>query len=637
MSPTKQPNGILLTPGTGTARRKRVSFNHDVKAGSSVDSSPLASVRTRKRTTLQKRLENSKKPSEKVAEVPSNPVDNESEAEWEDDVCNHDVTVDLNEPHSESGKYWKAEFTRYREEAMADIERMVKFKALAKSYAKKKDVEALNLSQSLKEEQAKVAKMEEKIAAMATQVAGKKRRGNEKEDPFLAKELSEQTNLAEHYRDQVKELETILRDYKDKSSYRYQMLTSPRTEKTIHEVNRELRRARSELKEMDKLRQENKELKSDLSMAGQRMIETREENRDKAAAKTLEIERLKVQLKEAKDSIRQKDHDIRKLKRDYESLKKDAKARTSEAMQVLQEKNTVIAGLQKTIKDLEAANPSNKATRDLKANIDSLGKPSKYESAQPVRQIRRSASVEDLSLETTQKSLLLNKDETDPEFKFDASTAIQPSHWSSSFKDIRSQLQKEKDKQFEADKLKMESILENPDEDPSRSPRKQRADLQSFDSGRAMSQVFASQLNKQRPMESDYDISTPRLPSKQRLDLKPVRTTANRSQTQSALEKLASRAERPRSYPSRPLSSGTDAPGYDLMQDRFDRLGNPRPERERERERENSANSSRHNSSTDRQAALQARLEQKREQKRLERQMRGGIRRMRDKENMRPA
>ena len=38
---------------------------------------------------------------------------NESEEEWEEaddeDHCMHDITLDLNEPHSRSGKYWKSE------------------------------------------------------------------------------------------------------------------------------------------------------------------------------------------------------------------------------------------------------------------------------------------------------------------------------------------------------------------------------------------------------------------------------------------------------------------------------------------------------------------------------------------------
>ena len=50
----------------------------------------------------------------------------DSEGEWEDDVCNHDVTVDLNEPHSNSGLYWKSEFNRYHEEAQAEMDKLVR-------------------------------------------------------------------------------------------------------------------------------------------------------------------------------------------------------------------------------------------------------------------------------------------------------------------------------------------------------------------------------------------------------------------------------------------------------------------------------------------------------------------------------
>ncbi|KAI1765607.1 spindle pole body formation-associated protein-domain-containing protein [Hypoxylon sp. FL1150] len=639
-SPTKQPASILLTPGTGTARRKRVSFNHDVKAGSNPDSSPLASARMRKRTTLQKaldktrRIAKSEKSPEKLPEkepekakeqLPPNPAEGESEGEWEDDMCNHDMTVDLNEPHSESGKYWKSEFMKYREDAMADIERMVKFKALAKSYAKKKDAEALELAQALKDEKAKVTKMEQEVTTMAAKIAHKKRHGGGDEDGALIEDLTKQTNLAVHYREQVKELETILKDYKDKStanrSDRYRINTSPKTEQTIFEVNRELRRARSELKEMDKLREENKKLKSALKQA----TDTQEDKLGKVANYKAQIRELESELREVKDLSREKDRDLRKMKRDYEALKRDAKSRVAEATQVLQVKNDKITELENTIKTLETVSPSTKATQDLKASIESLGKPSKYEGAKPPNRLSRMTSAENLTLEKFSKSLFTDKDDsTGPQL--DMSTSILPPHWSSSFKDMRSQLVKEKEELMEANRRERDLIMEDSEIGMPRSAVKSKASLPTFDSGRAMSQILTNRLNKP---SQDNDVPSASRTGKEilaeKLAEERARIAANRAPEDVVMHgalKPSSRPDRPRSYSSRPLSdTNAPSPARERLASRGGRLP----------EGSNLANTTtRSTLPEDRLAAARARLEQKK----LERK--NGSRRMRDKENVRP-
>ncbi|KAL7625504.1 hypothetical protein AAE478_004724 [Parahypoxylon ruwenzoriense] len=643
-SPNK-PTSILLTPGTATARRKRVSFNHDVKTSNSAESSPLARSRSRKKTTLQQALENSrsersKKSAEKVEEdaLPK-AAEDESEGEWEDDNCNHDLTVDLNEPHSESGKYWKAEFNRYRDEAMADIERMVKFKALAKSYAKQKDAEALELAQKLKEEQAKVAEMEEKVATMAAQFTDKRRRGSNSDDAApLIKDLAKQTALASQYRDQVKELEALLREYQGEScpspSDR-RIDTSPRTERTILEVNRELRRARSELKHMDKLREEVKRLKFDLNAAQQRATILAERHGNEGTFDSRRVQKLEKQLRDAKDELRQKDADIRKLKRDYETLKRDAKLRTSEAMQVLQGKNDKIAELERTIKALEASNTLSRATQDLKSSIESLGKPSIYEGAKLTRRPRRAASVEDLTLDMTRRSLLGDEDEpkTDGAPRETKPDAFSAPDWSTNLLNIGRQLKKKKER-VEANRREKDLVMEDFYISPPRPITKARAPSLSSDSRKAMTNVLSSRLNEtsakdaaarhrlsaQEPLSSDVQRGV----SGQRVTrTRPMPSAEDEVELHGALEKPTPQT-RPKSLGSRPVSSGGESPGFDLVQNKFARLGGPEPERT------GTVNTSRCTLPADRQAAARARLEQKR----LERQKNGG--RLRDKENVRP-
>ncbi|KAI0119653.1 spindle pole body formation-associated protein-domain-containing protein [Daldinia grandis] len=644
-SPSKQPTGILLTPGTGTARRKRVSFNHDVKAGSGgsgPDASPLASARLRRRSTLQQALENSRSTRSKRSiereeeEPPLKPVDEESEEEWEDDICDRDITVDLNEPHSESGKYWKAEFNRYRDEAMADIERMVKFKALAKSYAKQKDAEALDLAQKLKDEQLKVAKMEEQIATMSSQATDKRRRGSDREDGTLAKDLEKQTALATHYRDQVKELEGLIQEHKGESSSsqsdRRRIDTSPRTENTLLEANRELRRARTELRQMEKLRKEVSKLKSDLSAAEERVTKLQDEHDDRGSTDSMQVKKLEHKLQVAKEESHQKDREIRQLKKEYESLKNDAKSRTAEAIQVLQAKNDKIAELESTIKAIEVSNPSIKATRALKLGIESLNKPSKYESDNPVRNLKRSASVEDITLDMTQRSLLGHEEFDDTPKPIKRNTFI-PSDWSNGFKDIKNQLRKDKKDQMETSTREKDSIINDLDITPPRSITRPKASLSTFDSGRAMSNILSNRMNQSTTRDTmtsrellDQKLAEARAARVARADHADHADRVDRMdrdvEMHGSLERPASRRSRPKSYNGRSFSSGSEGLGYDLVQDKFARLGGPEAEH-------TAGNTSRCTLPADRQAAARARLEQKK----LERQRNGGGR---DKENIKP-
>lgn len=122
-SPSKPP-GILLTPGTATSRRKRVSFGHEVKAKHDVPSptEPRGGGRD---------------------EAPS-------DGEWEDDDAG-DVTIDLNEPKSSSGNYWKSQFTKYHDDAREEMAKLVKHKHLAKLYAQQKDAENTQLLDRVKD------------------------------------------------------------------------------------------------------------------------------------------------------------------------------------------------------------------------------------------------------------------------------------------------------------------------------------------------------------------------------------------------------------------------------------------------------------------------------------------------------
>ncbi|KAI1284621.1 spindle pole body formation-associated protein-domain-containing protein [Xylaria sp. FL0933] len=663
-SPTKL-NSILLTPGTGTSRRKRVSFGRDVKAGNNVDSSPLASSsarngRSRKKTTLQQALENSRPAKSKEPEPqPEAPAeeDTDEEWEWEDEgiCCNHDVTVDLNEPHSESGKYWKAEWSRYREEAKSDIEQLVKYKANARSYAAKKDMEASELSQKLKEEQNKVAEMEKKMADMTTKLAAARQRGTDKESASMADDLARQTSVVAEYRERVKELETHLAEASAKSNLNrpshQRINTSPRTEQNILEVSRELRKARSELRQLDRLRDEVKRLKSNLATSRERVAELEAQSSPREATESSRVAKLETELREVKEESRQKDTELRKLKRDYESLKRDAKSRTAEAMQVLQDKNVRIEKLEGKIKDLEkdleAARSSkpksleaatiaeNKIGRDLKSGIESLGMPSKHQTRRPIHRRARAASVEDITLDMTQRSLL---SETDDHAPYDLpqekpyNTGLL-TEWTADIPTFDLEV-RDKKLRNEAKKLDDELILEDMDALPSQ-PATRSVEQQSLHGNyRAVSDVLSNRVNgsSRRQSRRNQQIATNDVLSTGRDQnttggrMTTERTASvaeERTNTNGAIHQ-PTRQSRVLSRTVRPVSPAGDTPAIDLVRDQFTRLGGPSADRSA------LGNTSRCTLPAERLAAARARLEQKRMERRK------GSGRVLDKENVRP-
>ncbi|KAK4105094.1 hypothetical protein N658DRAFT_504601 [Parathielavia hyrcaniae] len=372
-SPAKPP-GILLTPGTGTTRRKRVSFGRDVKQGSGgVARTSTAGLpedrpgkvpspwvdqngegtQPRPKTKLQRAMESSRKGTDALetdekdfAYTSKEPEDAWEEVDDDESDFEPDITTDLNEPHSGSGKYWKSHFETYHTDAKAEMERLVKYKHLAKSYAKMKDAEALELHQKLEEEQEKVKAMEEKVADMARQASlsfGARRKGGES-NPVLVEELAKQTALAVEYKKQVEELEFLLQEEADEAgdeSNRRRRIASPRTHRTLMEAQRELRRARAQVRELEKLEVERDRLRCDLRSAEQRANKLAEENLKLSSELSLTTSRaqeLEKRLEESKGS--------------YEKIKDDAKARYLEAQQVLKKKNDKISKLQEEVESL---------------------------------------------------------------------------------------------------------------------------------------------------------------------------------------------------------------------------------------------------------------------------------------------
>ncbi|POR37935.1 Uncharacterized protein TPAR_01863 [Tolypocladium paradoxum] len=362
-TPSKPP-GILLTPGTGTSRRKRVSFGHDVagitRAGPKSETALAKDGGNGRRTRVAEALENSRQ-KEKVQTRPI--AANNSEDEWEeedDDFCAHDITLDLNEPHSQSGRYWKEEFEKYHQEAKAEMEKLLKYKQLAKSYAQQKDAEAIQLAERLRDEQQKVIKMEKRIAQNASQIVLKHRQSADDEPTELLSKLTKQTTLAAQYRHRVQELEDELAaflrqkggDGDAKGHRRRQTAASPTTQKTLIETQRELRRARTQLKELDSLRAEISSLKARVQVAETQAIGAGAD--DVACTGGSRARDLRAQLKQAKEESRKKDEEMRQLKSDFEVFRKESEVHEADTKAVLERAHTKISDLRKEIKTLKA-------------------------------------------------------------------------------------------------------------------------------------------------------------------------------------------------------------------------------------------------------------------------------------------
>ncbi|KAF7536531.1 hypothetical protein G7Z17_g13027 [Cylindrodendrum hubeiense] len=364
----QRPQGILLTPGTGTSRRKRVSFGQDVGTktnGSLVAKATEGHQRTRLNDALAKASQEGAKSVAQKATT-RRTRDDKSDDEWEEaddeDFC-QDITIDLNEPHSQSGKYWKEEFEKYHEDAKAEMEKLLKYKQLAKSYAKQKDAEAIQLAEMLKDEQQKVITMEKQIAEGASKMVSKR---GEETSPDLLSTLTKQTALAVQYRTRVQELEDQLEDFlqdreddadAEAKGRKRRLLTSPRTQKTLLETQRELRRARNQVKELGELRDQVSTLKSQLRSAEKRTtkVETNGKTDDDALPEGSRAKELRIQLREAKDDSKKKDEELRKLKKEFETFRQDTKTREEDTKGVLERAHNKISDLKKEIRTLKVS------------------------------------------------------------------------------------------------------------------------------------------------------------------------------------------------------------------------------------------------------------------------------------------
>ena len=230
-SPTKS---ILLTPGTASNRRKTVSFGDGVvdnerkrdTSSSKSSKTPPSSTGPLSSQWMSGSSDGKNKPRSKLTQTlldardgpsnehPSSHSVNARQGSAEvapqptaPPVDDNDITTNLNEPRSESGKYWKAEFDSYRTKTSKEIKKLIQYRSVAKSYARKKDEEASRLAYKLKEEENRVAEMERHVSQLASTMVGE---GAKADKEQLVRDLTKQTALALQYKHRVSLLRKLL-------------------------------------------------------------------------------------------------------------------------------------------------------------------------------------------------------------------------------------------------------------------------------------------------------------------------------------------------------------------------------------------------------------------------------------------
>jgi hypothetical protein len=351
-SPTKS---ILVTPGTAL-RRKTVSFGESVvdnegkRPGSaskpaktppnpsgnlsiqwmSGSSDGSGKPRSKLTQTLMNARENASKNSEaaKADETSGETKSDTSSSQSKEALDNEDITLNLEDPHSESGKYWKTEFDNYRVRTNREIKKLIHYRSIAKSYARKKDSEAMRLADKLKEEEEKVAEMEKQVSRLASSMVGEQSSGDKE---HLVQDLTKQTALALQYKQQATSLRNALErhnvvtDATNLTAKKKEEPTPTSPTDELHKAQLELKHANSKIEEMQRqqselstlqnlaqssekkaqaLEQENNTLKQTLARVKQEMSRYEGRRKDKETRLKQREARLEQRIQEYREKLK---------------------------------------------------------------------------------------------------------------------------------------------------------------------------------------------------------------------------------------------------------------------------------------------------------------------------------------------
>lgn len=161
-----------MTPGTAGAKRKTVSFGDQIMDNDGKQSARFGGTEERNQTTGDKDR-NRNKLTEALEQVRDESAKRKSKyakhnkGKEEEDV---EATEEFGNPQSESGVYWKAQYDIYRENTQREVKKLITKQKAAKSFAKEKDEECMELVEKLQQEKEKVEKLERRTAELEKQL-----------------------------------------------------------------------------------------------------------------------------------------------------------------------------------------------------------------------------------------------------------------------------------------------------------------------------------------------------------------------------------------------------------------------------------------------------------------------------------
>jgi hypothetical protein len=176
LSPSKQPGGILMTPGTASKGRKTVSFGSQVvdnegkrgnigRSGIPNDCPGKFPSPWTPGTELKLEPGSDKRPRTKLTEAlldartTTQPKSGQKPKAKDDS----DITIDMGAPRSESGKYWKEQYENYAERSEKEMRKVIAKQQLAKKFAMKKDSEVTELTTKFEQERKKFRQREREL------------------------------------------------------------------------------------------------------------------------------------------------------------------------------------------------------------------------------------------------------------------------------------------------------------------------------------------------------------------------------------------------------------------------------------------------------------------------------------------
>ncbi|KAF2823714.1 hypothetical protein CC86DRAFT_327596 [Ophiobolus disseminans] len=176
LSPSKQPGGVLRTPGTASKGKKTVSFGSHVvdnegkrgnigKSGIPNDCPGKFPSPWTPGTELKLDHGSDKRPRTKLTEalLDARTTTQQKSGQKPKARDDSDITIDLGAPRSESGRYWKEQYESYAEKSEKEMKKVIAKQQLAKKFAMKKDGEVTELVTKLEQERKKFKQREREL------------------------------------------------------------------------------------------------------------------------------------------------------------------------------------------------------------------------------------------------------------------------------------------------------------------------------------------------------------------------------------------------------------------------------------------------------------------------------------------